>query len=166
MLNPTLMTEKWYDIKGFEGLYQISNLGRVKSFKRQGSKGGIKAPRVGDTGYYQVWLSKPGFRREYKIHRLVAEVFIHNPDLKPFVCHKDGNKINNKSTNLYWGDYNDNAKDREKHKKDNIKEILERLERIEKKIDDLPINELLDPNGNLLSTINQVSAQLHNLKKS
>ena len=68
------MIEKWKNIIGYEGLYQISNKGRIKSVKRQGSKGGIKNYRIGDTGYYQVWLSKNQKAKEYKVHRLVGEV--------------------------------------------------------------------------------------------
>ena len=157
--------EVWEDVHGWEGYYLISNYGRIKAIRRQGSSGEIKEPRIGDTGYYQVWLSRPGFRKEYKVHRLVASVFVKNPELKPFVCHKDGDRLHNKAENLYYGNHSDNAKDREHHKREDLKEVIKRLDRIERKIDELPINELLDPNGSLLSTINDLSAQVYHLRK-
>lgn len=109
------MSKLWKDIEGFEGLYKISKNGVIRTIKRQGSKGGFKKTRIGDTGYYQVWLSKPGCRKERKVHRLVAQAFIPNPDNKPFVCHMDGNKLNNKISNLYWGTPSENIADKVRH---------------------------------------------------
>ena len=104
--------EIWKDIKGYEGLYQVSNLGRVKhlEFTRPNLlTGGVSTikekvlkQRLTLYGYYTVLLSKNGKKRWYFVHRLVAEAFIPNPDNLPFVNHKDENKVNNISSNLEW----------------------------------------------------------------
>lgn len=99
------MKEEWRDIAGFEGLYQISNLGNVKSFDRIDSLGrlriGIKRKLIDDKdGYQLVSLHKDGKVFMKKVHRLVAEAFLPNPDNLPFVNHKDENKKNNCVDNL------------------------------------------------------------------
>lgn len=88
------MKEVWKDIKGYEGLYQVSNLGRVKS-KR-------KILKLIDGEYLKVGLSKNGIQKTIKVHRLVAEAFIPNYNNLPQVNHKDENKFNNKLDNLEW----------------------------------------------------------------
>lgn len=100
------MKEIWKDIKGFEGLYQVSNLGNVKSF-RQSSKYGkpkefLLKPSVANTGYCQITLYGNGSRKKFLIHRLVAEAFLENPDNLPNVNHKDENRTNNHVENLEW----------------------------------------------------------------
>ncbi|WP_405101481.1 NUMOD4 domain-containing protein [Oceanobacillus sp. FSL H7-0719] len=97
----------WKDIKGYEGLYQVSKWGRVKSLKRKNLAGTYMKERMFDVypnnqGYYMVKLSKEGKGRDVSVHRLVAETFIPNPDNKPQVNHIDGNPMNNKVTNLEW----------------------------------------------------------------
>lgn len=102
--------EVWKDIVGYEGLYQVSNLGRVKSLKRNKANNYGKVPeRVlkqqinkKSGGYSQASLCKEGKYKVFFIHRLVARAFIHNPDNKPVVNHKDGNKHNNCVGNLEW----------------------------------------------------------------
>lgn len=95
------MEEIWRDIKGFEGSYQVSNLGQVKSL-RNGSERVLK-PRMNVYGYMQVDLCD-GKRKHYKVHRLVAQAFLPNPDNLPQVNHKDENKTNNAVSNLEWCD--------------------------------------------------------------
>ena len=98
------MNEEWRDIKGYEGLYQVSNLGRAKSLKYRGHEGciGILTPRLDGKEYETVALYKEGKVRNTKIHRLVAQAFIPNPNNYPQVNHKDENKINNNVSNLEW----------------------------------------------------------------
>lgn len=102
--------EVWKDIPGYEGLYQVSNLGRVKSLDRVVQKGEttrrfhgkIIAASNKKNGYLQIKLYKNGVRQFYGVHRLVAECFVLNPDGKPQVNHIDGDKRNNRADNLEW----------------------------------------------------------------
>lgn len=96
------MAEVWKDIPNYEGLYQISNLGRIKSFynyRRDGTN--ILKPRL-KRGYYTIGLRKNGERKWYRIHRLIAQAFIPNPNNFPVVNHKDENPLNNNIENLEW----------------------------------------------------------------
>ena len=99
------MEEIWKDIKGFEGLYQVSNLGRVKSLRRNI----ISKNRIA-RGYERVVLCINNSPKNYSVHRLVATAFIPNPDNLPQVNHKDENRTNNCVDNLEWcdGKYNIN----------------------------------------------------------
>ena len=94
------MKEIWKDIKGYEGKYQISNLGKVKSLIGNSK---ILKPEI-RTGYYSVSLMKNKKKHYYRIHRLVAEAFIPNPNNLPMVNHKDEDKLNNIASNLEWCD--------------------------------------------------------------
>ncbi|UUW40520.1 homing endonuclease [Enterococcus phage vB_Efm_LG62] len=97
------MKELWKDIKGYEGLYQVSNLGRVKRLKgKYISTERILKPTKHTTGYLRVKLCKNNVRFNKKIHRLVAEAFIPNPENKPQVNHIDEDKTNNIISNLEW----------------------------------------------------------------
>lgn len=104
------MNEIWRDIKGYEGHYQISNFGRVKSLSRtivdaigsRKSKEIIMKQKVNAGGYLVVNLSKCGKYKTLFIHRLVAEAFVNNPYKLPQVNHKDENKFNNCEWNLEW----------------------------------------------------------------
>lgn len=93
------MEEIWKDIEGYNGKYQVSNLGRVKSLK--GSEKILK-PRVSNTGYKYVNLCIQGKSKTLKIHRLVAQAFLPNPEGLPQVNHKDEDKLNNNVDNLEW----------------------------------------------------------------
>ena len=92
--------EIWVDISDYEEHYQISNFGRTKSFFRGKAK--ILKPFIDKDGYLSIALSKDGRVRKFKVHRLVAEAFIPNPESKPTVNHRDGNKMNNHVDNLEW----------------------------------------------------------------
>jgi hypothetical protein len=85
------MEEVWKDIEEYEGLYQVSNFGRVKSSLTNR----IMTPQLHKVGYYRVGLRKDGNRKFYLVHRLVAGAFIPNTDNLPEVNHKDEDKINN-----------------------------------------------------------------------
>lgn len=105
------MEEIFKDIYGYEGLYQISNLGRVKSLNyNKTRKEKILKYRKHRYGYLMVVLFKDGKRKEILVHRLVAQSFLPNPDNLPQVNHKDENKTNNCVENLEFCDakYNSN----------------------------------------------------------
>ena len=108
-------SEVWKDVVGFEGLYKISNKGNVYSVERissQGNKCGGRTlkPIYDNYGYLVVTLHKNGKQKVKKIHRLVTEAFIPNPNNYPDVNHRDEEKDNNELSNLEWCDkgYNNN----------------------------------------------------------
>ncbi len=117
------MQEIYKDIKGYEGLYQISNLGNIRSLDRQSwngnsyftLKGKQLKPANNGHGYLWVYLSKDGKTKYNYIHRLVAEAFIENPENKPCVNHIDFDRQNNCVENLEWVTYTEN----ETHKNNN-----------------------------------------------
>jgi hypothetical protein len=112
MMSDVNISEIWKDIKGYEGLYQVSNLGRVKSLKRTvNKKNGRKQtiqerflkPRGNSNGYLRVYLREGGYTgKNFSVHRLVCEAFHENPENKPCVNHIDENKANNTASNLEW----------------------------------------------------------------
>ena len=111
--------EEWKDIKGYEGFYQVSNIGRVRSLDRyitrsdgvvQFKKGIIKQPKENSDGYYTITLNKNGKNKTIGIHRLVAQAFIPNPDELLEVNHIDYDRKNNNVNNLEWCTHQDNIK--------------------------------------------------------
>lgn len=105
--------EVWKDIKGYEGFYQVSNLGRVKSnYNKKDNELTIKKTYVNDHGYEIVNLYNHISKKGYKcrVHRLVAEAFNKNEHGYNVVNHIDGNKLNNNSNNLEYCSVSDNVK--------------------------------------------------------
>ncbi|WP_426388214.1 NUMOD4 domain-containing protein [Lacticaseibacillus paracasei] len=99
--------EIWKDIEGFEGLYQVSNMGRVRSLDREDAqgrrrKGMVLADSSSGRGYRKIALWRDGDVKYKFTHRLVATAFLDNPDNFPQVNHKDENKKNNVVSNLEW----------------------------------------------------------------
>ena len=104
-----ICNEIWKDIRGYEGLYQVSNLGRVKSIPRNGT---IKQERIlkqckDKYGYFQVVLHNKTIK-SCRVHKLVAEAFILNLQNKETVNHIDGDKTNNNVKNLEWNTIKEN----------------------------------------------------------
>lgn len=107
------MEEIWKPIKGYEGLYEVSNYGKIKSLNRKIKnknnkiiilKEKILKPAPIKTGHLNVILSKNNIKKHCYVHRLVAEAFIKNPKKLPFINHKDENPKNNYVNNLEWCD--------------------------------------------------------------
>lgn len=95
--------EIWKDIAGYEGLYQVSNLGNVLSLNYLGhGKKQLLKQTMTTNGYKKVILWKNGVGKNYRVNRLVAAAFIPNPDNLPIVNHKDWNRLNNCADNLEW----------------------------------------------------------------
>lgn len=114
------MEEVWKDIDEYEGLYQISSLGRVKSLKGNRKIHLIeKIILLSNThnGYKSVSLSKNGKRKSFRVHRLVAKSFLENPLEKPYINHKDCNRTNNNINNLEWITQKENIKHSQKSDK-------------------------------------------------
>lgn len=101
------MEEIWHDIENYKGLYQISNKGRVKSLYKGSER--ILRPSWMTGGYLFVVLCKNGNQSKQRIHRLVAQAFIPNPENKPQVNHKDECKTNNTVENLDWATAKENC---------------------------------------------------------
>lgn len=113
--------EIWKDVQGYEGLYQVSSLGRVKSLKRY-----VRCPRNGENAkrivpeiilksairnnYLCIELFINGIGTMFSIHRLVAIAFIPNPENKPEVNHLFGNKLDNRASMLEWATKSENQK--------------------------------------------------------
>lgn len=120
--------EIYKDIVGYEGLYQVSNLGNVKSLgNNKTRKDKILKPAKHSKGYLIVCLSKQGKHKLHKIHRLVAQAFIQNPNNYQQINHKDENPANNQVNNLEWCDcqYNINYGTRNQRVADSLcKQVL------------------------------------------
>lgn len=151
-----MIAEIWKDIKGYEGLYQVSNLGRVKSLNRYVKcknnnlrlcKGKILSSENNGNGYLIINLSKNGKIKINYIHKLVAEAFIPNPENLPQINHKDECKTNNIWANLEWcsSSYNANYGTR------NQKMRNEKIKKYGKKINQY------DLNNNLINTFDSLS---------
>lgn len=158
------MMEIWKDIKGYEGLYQISNLGRIKSFLRFNGHKYINREKIlkwQNNNYPTVRLANNGQIKQYLVHRLVAETFIPNYENKPCVNHKNGNKKDNRADNLEWVTHKENTVHAYNHnliKKTSIKKKTTILENVKKAwaANKKAVNQY-DLDGNFLKQWNSMS---------
>ena len=122
------MNEIWKDIEGYEGLYQVSNLGRIKSlphFRNNGSGGYMQKSKILKYGrnrknYLSINLCKNGVCKQFSVHRLVAQTFIPNPENKPEIDHIDANPLNNMVENLRWVTHKENMNNPLSRKKQSV----------------------------------------------
>lgn len=125
----------WKSVKGYEGLYEVSDLGRIKSLERNDARGHKIKERIMKhkycKGYATINLCKGGVKKTFRINQLVAIAFIPNPFKLPKVNHKDEKKLNNKAFNLEWctQKYNNNygTKIERQKKNTDYKALAEKL---------------------------------------
>ena len=137
--------EIWKDINGYEGDYQISNLGRVKTLKKQvGRKETekIMTPVTTYQGYSRIVLRKNGKGKIFAVHRLVAEAFIPKVEGKPIVDHINGDRKDNRVENLRWCTFSENAQNTRKVLSDRYNSV-----------------KVIDSNGNIFDSYRQAGRQ-------
>lgn len=93
--------ERWEWIEGFKGMYEISDLGNIRKHYKNGKEKNM-LHETNSKGYKRIMLHKEGKHYRRRVHRLVAEAFVQNPDKKSQINHIDGNKANNSYDNLEW----------------------------------------------------------------
>lgn len=103
------MYGEWKDIPGYEKLYQANKYGQIRGIQRY-KNGRILVEHKNSSGYSRVCLFKNGKRYKPLVHKLIAITFIPNPENKPVINHKDGNKQNNCVDNLEWTTQSENVK--------------------------------------------------------
>lgn len=145
--------EIWSPVKELSDYYEVSTYGRVKSVPRMvnsghGSKrfvkGGFRKPCLGTTGYWHLTFVINGKTKAARLHRMVAEAFIPNPENKPCVNHRDGDKLNNHVNNLEWCTYSENSIHAHKTGLSSVKKGEDVANSIFKTADVLRIRELFE----------------------
>lgn len=142
------MEEIWKPVENYLGLYEVSNMGNVRSLGRMkwNGKGYHKIPEKilkptnNGRGYLFVWLCKEGKRKMYKIHRLVAEAFLPNPSNLPILNHKNEIKTDNRAENLEWCSYsyNNNYGDRNKRVAEKLSRAIIATNKVTKQTTEFP----------------------------
>ena len=117
--------EVWKDIQGYEGLYQVSSLGRVKRLPRGNKKERIRVPRAANNGYLYVVLSKENKAHTIRFHQEVAKAFIPNPLNLKSVNHKNLDKTDNRLCNLEWMSIMDNIHHARENGRNSRKPVLQ-----------------------------------------
>lgn len=117
--------EIWLPVVGFEGLYEVSSLGRIKSLPRNTTRGGIMKLHLRADGHLDVTLTRNGVQGHRRVHQLVAEAFIGPCPDGMEVCHNDGDAVHNVPSNLRWDTHSANMIDRVKHGRSNTANVEE-----------------------------------------
>lgn len=107
---PSELKMEWRPVCGFEGLYEVNNLGEIRNVRKGRFFGKVLRPNINKSGYSYVALFNHSKEKCLVVHRAVAEAFIPNPDKKRTVNHIDGNKQNNCVENLEWATHGENHK--------------------------------------------------------
>lgn len=126
--------EKWKNIKGYGGIYEISNYGRVKSFQRSldGRILSAHTEKCNHTNYKAVTLCDDNNRTQKRVHRLVAEAFVDNPENKPNINHIDNNGENNNAENLEWCTQSENLQ--HSHNQGRMTEAVSKANKVQSSI--------------------------------
>lgn len=168
------MVEEWRDIKGYEGKYQVSNTGKVRSLNYNHTPNKIKelSQKTDKYGYKTIQLHDNGLRKHITVHRLVANEFIANSDNKPQVNHIDANKENNNINNLEWATNKENIT----HGRNKGLFVNLQLASVSRRVPVVCINKssgliiecesLTDAGNKLGTTASQISEVVHGHRKS
>lgn len=114
MTENTPAPEQWLPVPGYEGRYEVSDLGRVRSQRRQGAPGRVRTPQKRGP-YLSLMLYRDHQPKEWRIHALVAAAFLGPRPDGLLICHRDGDSQNNRPMNLYYGTWSDNNLDTVRH---------------------------------------------------
>lgn len=108
--------EQWRPVRGYEGFYEVSDFGRIRSSARQGTDGRVlRLKESRPCGYQRIRLYRDGRGEAKKVHRLVLEAFVGPCPTGMEACHNDGRRNNNRLTNLRWGTRKENCADARQH---------------------------------------------------
>lgn len=152
--------EIWRPIAGYEGLYEVSNCGRIKSLRpntKIKNKDGLMRFKYDTHGYYRVNLTKNKEQRSFLVSRLVAIAFIPNEKGLPHVGHEDDNRNNNSVANLYWTDAKENNNHNGKMELFQKKHV-EKIEQIKNAIS-CPVRAINENTGEVLEFESMQEAQ-------